>query len=305
MRVEPHHAIDHVNWPKDNEWVTISGGYETPIDKIDYNIGWQSQAQPLDWYTFVTKPWIGLRGPMDYNISQHMAGYPMHAQCIDDYNWVDVAPCSTEDSKPMVIGLGGYKYEYQHDGSERGFSSITDLRREKVLNHLSVKDFRGTKAFFNYRFEDLNMNGTAALLRSVEEATGLQAKCNATLGKADSYYRGRRRRRELAEKKIVHHDKLSNEFVKWVDKYVDWEVESLIGYSKRGGDDEKKTDDEEAEAPVKEEEEKKEGVDKPNNDEPVKQIILLGERHSGTNWITDHLNGCFDIKVSTRMCLML
>ena len=31
---------------------------------------------------------------------------------------------------------------------------------------------------------------------------------------------------------------------------------------------------------------------------PVKQIILLGERHSGTDWITDYLTGCFDIKVN-------
>ena len=27
--------------------------------------------------------------------------------------------------------------------------------------------------------------------------------------------------------------------------------------------------------------------------EPVEKIILLGERHSGTNWITDHLTECF------------
>ena len=30
---------------------------------------------------------------------------------------------------------------------------------------------------------------------------------------------------------------------------------------------------------------------------PVEKIILLGERHSGTNWITDHLTECFDIEV--------
>ncbi len=33
---------------------------------------------------------------------------------------------------------------------------------------------------------------------------------------------------------------------------------------------------------------------------PVEKIVLLGERHSGTNWITDHLRACFqsdDIKV--------
>ena len=26
---------------------------------------------------------------------------------------------------------------------------------------------------------------------------------------------------------------------------------------------------------------------------PVEKIVLLGERHSGTNWITDHLTECF------------
>ena len=32
---------------------------------------------------------------------------------------------------------------------------------------------------------------------------------------------------------------------------------------------------------------------------PVEKIVLLGERHSGTNWITDHLRECFqgDLKV--------
>ena len=37
----------------------------------------------------------------------------------------------------------------------------------------------------------------------------------------------------------------------------------------------------------------------------VQQIILLGERHSGTNWITDYLVDCFgdDIKVRLVACL--
>ena len=30
---------------------------------------------------------------------------------------------------------------------------------------------------------------------------------------------------------------------------------------------------------------------------PVESIILLGERHSGTNWITDHLMECFQDQV--------
>ena len=37
----------------------------------------------------------------------------------------------------------------------------------------------------------------------------------------------------------------------------------------------------------------------------IQQIILLGERHSGTNWITDYLVDCFgeDIKVRLVACL--
>jgi hypothetical protein len=34
-------------------------------------------------------------------------------------------------------------------------------------------------------------------------------------------------------------------------------------------------------------------VFKEASDAPVERIILLGERHSGTNWITDHLQECF------------
>jgi hypothetical protein len=30
---------------------------------------------------------------------------------------------------------------------------------------------------------------------------------------------------------------------------------------------------------------------------PIERIVLLGERHSGTNWITDHLDECFGDRV--------
>jgi hypothetical protein len=33
------------------------------------------------------------------------------------------------------------------------------------------------------------------------------------------------------------------------------------------------------------------------SDKPVERIILLGERHSGTNWITDYLEECFGDRV--------
>jgi hypothetical protein len=36
----------------------------------------------------------------------------------------------------------------------------------------------------------------------------------------------------------------------------------------------------------------------------VEKIIVLGERHSGTNWITDHLTECFQddhVKVCSNL----
>ncbi len=46
-------------------------------------------------------------------------------------------------------------------------------------------------------------------------------------------------------------------------------------------------------------------VKKAPSTKPVDKIVLLGERHSGTNWITDHLRACFqseDIKVCCDVC---
>jgi hypothetical protein len=211
MRVEPHHAHDHLRWYRPR----------THLEK-----SWKTIARPLEWKEFVTQPWIGGRGTTDKNISETQGGVAS-AECLDSYSFYDAAPCSGSDAQ-FIRGLGEYKYEYQHDGSERGFSSIVDLRREKILNHLSVADFRGTRAFFPFRFEDLNENGTGALIKSVEDATGMKAKCNATLGKAPG-------RRRLDVKRITKHRELSRDFIRWMSIYVDWEVEGKIGYSKRCG----------------------------------------------------------------------
>ena len=200
MRLYPHHAHDHLHWKR-------------PITNA--STPWQEVATPLDWKAFVTKPWIGRRGRMDKQIgeSQKMKDSVI---CMDNYTYVDAAPCSEEDAS-FVTGLGQYKYEYQHDGSERGFSSIIDLRRDKIVNMFSVADFRGTRAFLPFRFEDLDVNGTSVLLRSVEEATGLKARCNATSGNA-----------------ITTYSELPIDFIRWMNQYVDWDAESRIGYVKRG-----------------------------------------------------------------------
>jgi len=213
-------------------------------------------ASPLDWKAFITKPWMGNRGPIDYNISHPHSSLSTeesikNAQCMDSYTYIDAAPCSAEDS-PKLLGLGEYKYEFNNDGSERAFNSILELRAAKIINHLSVAKFRGTHSYFYYRFEDLKVNGTTALLKDIEEATGIEPKCDVIYGKVRNE-NGQvtteeekqeevvvvqriekvRRRRQLREKIITKKRELSVDFIKYMNKYVDWEVESLIGYYPR------------------------------------------------------------------------
>ena len=93
MRVEPHHAHDHLNYP--------SG-------KVNYTLGWRKQATPLPWKAFVTKPWFGRRGLVDEKIcrtKERLDG----VTCIDDYSFADIAPCSIVDTHNLT-GLGTCKY---------------------------------------------------------------------------------------------------------------------------------------------------------------------------------------------------
>ena len=235
MRWEPHHAHDHLNY---HDGVITGGASDTRGDKW-----WWEIADRMEWKEFVTKPWMGKRGKMDLITSQTPGGIE-NSVCVDDYKWQHVAPCSEEDSV-FLKGLGTYKYEFKFDGSERSFNSILELRRDKVLNHLSVANFRGTRAFFSYRFEDLKENGTTGLLKNIEKATNLPAKCDAIYGMVrddDGEIKLAKSvgvRRRLDPKVISMKRELQEDYIKYMNKFVDWEVESKIGYFPRkveGGD---------------------------------------------------------------------
>lgn len=107
-------------------------------------------------------------------------------------------------------------YELMHDGSGRAYPSIVDLRREKILNFLTMEQMMGVKSFHPTRYEDLYKDGTSGLLEILERETGRKAKCEPIEGKGD-----------------VKHKEVPRAFVKWMNEYVDWEVEGSIGYSKR------------------------------------------------------------------------
>ncbi|KAL3800301.1 hypothetical protein HJC23_003597 [Cyclotella cryptica] len=174
----------------------------------------------LSWREFVTKPWRGPRRLNDYHLLQRSGGYEevnvdMGQSCVANYTWNEVIPCSYGDFT-SIDGYARYMYELMHDGSGRAYPSIVDLRREKILNFISMKKMRGVKSFHPTRYEDLYKKGTASLIKMLEDETGKQAKCEPIAGKG-----------------AVAHKAVPKAFIRWMNKYVDWETEALIGYSKR------------------------------------------------------------------------
>jgi hypothetical protein len=172
----------------------------------------------LKWHDFVTKPWIGPRGPADkVKMAKAKAkGYHIEESgCLYNYTFDEVIPCSPEDSHE-IDGYSAYMYELNHDLSNRAYASITELRAAKILNFLQVPKFHGVKAFFPKRYEEFLLRGTEDLLKELEEVTGLTANCKPSKGKGK-----------------VKHKKVEKEFMKWMNKNHDWNAEGMIGYVKR------------------------------------------------------------------------
>ena len=185
MRERPHHAHGHVD---------------------------------MGWFDFVTKPWVGPRGPADHKKMEQAKKEGFHIEksdCLAGYKFDEVIPCSMEDSVD-VDGYSNYMYELKHDESHRAYSSIIELRTSKIENFLQVPKSHGVKAFFPERYEALSLRGTADFLKQLEEVTGLKAKCEPVPGTG-----------------VVTHKEVDPEYTKWMNIYHDWNAEAMIGYVKR------------------------------------------------------------------------
>jgi hypothetical protein len=247
MRYEPHHAHDHIQFHEKQQQQQQQQKQQHPS-----NIYWRNIASPLSWKEFVTRPWIGKRGPKDILIRQQLDAAAAATalqnnnqssnnslllmddiQCIDNYQYVDATPCSVEDVT-TIKGLGEYKYEYYPDKSERGYSSILQLRALKIRNHLSIINFTSVNTYLSYQFEKLKINGTQILINDIQDATGLVANCIPIYGKNSSSSRKQQQqRRQLGRKKVTEMRELSIEYIKYMNRNVNWDVERLIGYFPR------------------------------------------------------------------------
>ena len=215
------HWFQYNNPDIPNESAAVVAMFRDPYDWVE---AMREQAHhahdhiDLEWKEFVSKPWVRSRGPADtvmLNKAKEENRIIEYAGCLAGYKFDEVIPCSEADAVKKD-GYSNLMYELMHDGSRRAYASIVDLRRDKILNFLQVPNFHGVKAFFPQRYEALKLRGTASLLAQLEEVTGLKAQCEPFKGSG-----------------AVTHKNVDPEYTKWMNKFVDWDVEGMIGYVQR------------------------------------------------------------------------
>ncbi|KAI2512910.1 hypothetical protein MHU86_1456 [Fragilaria crotonensis] len=168
----------------------------------------------MEWNDFVTTSWTMPRFGRDLLIDDANATEKKRNSdsrfCENNFYYNQVVPC-VEDSL-----VGDMHPLYEHDPiTGIPYPSILHLRRDKIVNFLSVEHYKGVKYFDAWKFEDIVQHGSSQLLKELEGVLGVAATCRPS---------------NPTEQRMNRH-KLSQEYVEWMKDHVDWNYsEALIGY---------------------------------------------------------------------------
>ena len=176
----------------------------------------------LEWEQFVKTPWTMPRLPSDLEERKTQKN-AKDVECQEYFHYDQIISCREkpypEGYFNKTVPMSGDKpqYELRNDGSGRPYASILELRSDKIKNHLSVSEWDWIQDFFQVRYEDLLKKGTEYMIQHVSEITGVEPKCNPSPPQ----------NRETRP--------LTNSYIRWMTKYVDWEAEALVGYKPWNG----------------------------------------------------------------------
>jgi hypothetical protein len=167
----------------------------------------------MEWNDFVTTPWTMPRFGLDLLIDANATKVDGHSDsrfCENNFYFNQVVPC-VEDSL-----VGDMHPLYEHEPfSGIPYPSILHLRRDKIVNFLSVEQYKGVKYFDAWKFEDVLQHGSSQLVKQLEGVLGVAATCRPSI---PTEPRTNRRR-------------FANDYVEWMTHHVDWDnSEALIGY---------------------------------------------------------------------------
>lgn len=203
--------------------------HEKPYHSPHHVAGWnETHAIPLDWRDFVQRPWT-LSSNQDATSWEGKPHHQQQQQSLDDntcqytFHRREVVPCEFNETSGKLADrwVRGFApvYELQRDGSGRAFSSILELRTEKILNFvLELPILTDLSGFLIVRYEDMMRNGTNFVLEQLRQILGLDAeaiaKCHVVPPQPE----------RMASRPVPP------EFRQYIWDHLDTSMERLLGY---------------------------------------------------------------------------
>ena len=187
MQKKPHHMTEHVQYRDDKyfkEFMTIPW-----TTKRFGNDRWPNQTEP----------------------------------CQQHFEWKDIVSCQlhpmpTEEFE-RLHGKHTFSnhqpfYEMKNDGSGEPYANIMEMRTDKILNFLTVKDYEGVADEWIIQYEYLTTKGTKSFIDQITEVTGVEAKCKP--------YPAQNRKKRQIDAKMAD----------FIRSNLNWTVEKMIGYER-------------------------------------------------------------------------
>lgn len=183
------------------------------------NANVSAQTSENDWRIFLSKPWTTPRVGLDLEIIERNETETV--QCQEDFQFRDIVSCHIE---PLPHSYYNHTlrysehqpfYEMRNDQSGLPYSSILEMRTDKIRNFLSVKQYPGVADAWWIQYEYLLAKGTQHLLDRVQEWTGIVPNCTA---------------KPPQMRKPKKSRMIEPEFAKHVRENLNWTVEQWIGY---------------------------------------------------------------------------
>lgn len=143
-------------------------------------------------------------------------------QCQEAFSYKDVVSCNVRPFPRGTFKITHYSnhqpfYEMRNDGTGKPYDNILQLRAAKNKNFVATKDFSFVKELWILRYEDMIRKGTVEVIRQIEKATGIEARCKVSPPQLN------RKKRELIPEEMDY-----------LRANLDWEAEMMIGYSMDG-----------------------------------------------------------------------
>jgi len=174
-----------------------------------------------DWKEFVTKPWtIEKRSKQDEELWLGINEDPNMNVCQMNFKYNEIISCIKDNEElPDGISEEHYfaSYELRHDGSGKPYNSIVDMRAEKINNFMSVMEWEDVVLLLPVQYESLVQGGGFhPIEKIILEQTGLESQCDSV---EDSF-----------NAPIFWKTNYDQAYMNWMQEYIHWETEWLIGY---------------------------------------------------------------------------